>query len=807
VLEQSGEPIDSLPALSRLEVHTAETALSQILDTLDREHFDYVGLLASDVRDRLFLARHIRKHCPSTRLFAFGADTLYLNPGENPYLTGMLVVTPYPLFAANQTWTFPFAGSRQRWHAPSSPAQGIYNALLLHLQRVDDLLEYGQPFGRPKVDEQRYPTLWLSVVGRSTLWPLATFDVAEAENEMEYLAKACTDEAREPSNALAGLEATPRHSPPTVAVFVLALTAVLAALLGIATLLLAAGAWRGWAGFKGRLEQFAAILADPIGAGERFDHRAHLLVALTSLAVPGILFAAAVLSLDRWSPWVGPIPWPLWSVVLGAATILAATAVAALRATAALRPWWRTQPGGWLRWGQGAGVILTLGGSAGALVLSLWAAASWWGGAPPGDTAALFRALRAFGLLSGVNPLVPLTLVGLVGFAWGLSMLARVRLMESLHGPRQFLDLGGRSFRGVAAHEQRMQDALVFGFHALPPWPALIIVAAAIDCAAWWWLAPSLEGRAFDALFRAVFLAMSFAIVVIFLRSLWLWQELRQLLGRLACHPMVEAYQRLPPGLPWSPVLGWTGRHRALSGLGYAVERLGLATVALKGEKGTSPSDLAKLEKLSRRATAAFHGAEARQSAGRRDKAQACQCVLQAHLTAAGRALVPLLEERWPGIAREKKLEDRGDFVARAEEFVASRVAVFVQVGMTHARNLTGFVVAALVLMLVAAISYPLQPRKLFLGYHWVAILTVVIAAVTTLAEMNRDRVLSYLAHTPPGSVRWNREWVFRLVTYGLIPLLTLLAAQFPEVGAGFLSALRAAIGALGPASGLGPSQ
>lgn len=46
---------------------------------------------------------------------------------------------------------------------------------------------------------------------------------------------------------------------------------------------------------------------------------------------------------------------------------------------------------------------------------------------------------------------------------------------------------------------------------------------------------------------------------------------------------------------------------------------------------------------------------------------------------------------------------------------------------------------------------------------------------------MNRNPILSYLNGTKPGQISWDREFVGRILVYGLVPILALLGAQFPD--------------------------
>src|SRR5262249_15972303 len=129
-MNEHRNPKDLIPPFHELQEPSIELVVSGLLSTIARENIRYVGLLATDVRDRIFLAREIRRHCPDTVLFTFSADLLYLHTDSGLDFHGMLVVSPYPLLNMNQLWTDPSRGVRSRVQFPTYTAQGIYNATL-----------------------------------------------------------------------------------------------------------------------------------------------------------------------------------------------------------------------------------------------------------------------------------------------------------------------------------------------------------------------------------------------------------------------------------------------------------------------------------------------------------------------------------------------------------------------------------------------------------------------------------------------------------------------------------------------------
>jgi hypothetical protein len=86
-----------------------------------------------------------------------------------------------------------------------------------------------------------------------------------------------------------------------------------------------------------------------------------------------------------------------------------------------------------------------------------------------------------------------------------------------------------------------------------------------------------------------------------------------------------------------------------------------------------------------------------------------------------------------------------------------------------------------LLLMLLAVTSYPFQPREWLLWFNWSIILTTVFLTMVVFVQMGRDRILSDLSGTKPGEVTWNRDFILRTLLHGLVPILVLLSAQFPE--------------------------
>jgi hypothetical protein len=161
-----------------VERSSAEAALAQLLATISIDEYRYVGIVATDVRDRLFLTRRIHTYSPDVRIILFESDVLY-SLSSFAETRGALIVSTYPLLNENQLWasTGPASGIRQQFE--SDPAEGAYNAAVYLLQSmkipgpIPSFLEYGPPFRSSLVEEKRkpWPPVWVSIQGRQA-WPI-----------------------------------------------------------------------------------------------------------------------------------------------------------------------------------------------------------------------------------------------------------------------------------------------------------------------------------------------------------------------------------------------------------------------------------------------------------------------------------------------------------------------------------------------------------------------------------------------------------------------------------------------------------
>jgi hypothetical protein len=51
---------------------------------------------------------------------------------------------------------------------------------------------------------------------------------------------------------------------------------------------------------------------------------------------------------------------------------------------------------------------------------------------------------------------------------------------------------------------------------------------------------------------------------------------------------------------------------------------------------------------------------------------------------------------------------------------------------------------------------------------------------------MDRDEILSRVARTQAGKITWDLSFILRIVVFGLLPILSVVATRIPEVQTGF---------------------
>lgn len=781
-LGDSGRARDVLPAMTGpLTSAAAEQSLATIFSTLSHEELDFVGIFASDVRDKLFLAKEIKRYLPDVQLFTTESHALFAHPRFRNELEGMIVVSTYPLYATNQIWSFPFFGRTQRTHFPSEAAQGAFNAtttLLVEQERtcgeprkithygLMTPLEYGAPFALESGDDKlRRPPVWISVVGRGVAWPVAF----EPDPRSEPL----PTPASSPSRCA---NPTPCASPtPTPPPYVyewkqqagsprptLDIHRPFSWYLGL--LLVSGGVFLAWSHF--RLTQHPTERSETSWAplwyleptrtadekyvtARRYHSIGVFVVSIVGTSAFLMVFLAPAILEHR--EFVDATGWTTWDWRLQAVGLLAilVTMIALL---------------GRLLYASGTRVppLVVAVGSAVLLLAFAWRIADRF--ADSGQVAVFYA--RASDLASGVSPLGPVLFMAIALAWWFLCNLRRIAILERASPNGRESESGeqatGREWRDLASvasspfflRWSRMTLVLFAGVVM----PALIVGGRTL---------PSFEGPLFDLFVRPFgMVAVLCTFVLGVTHFLGIWGRLRNVLDRAATEPWMSGFERLAPS-----ILGGRSAFAAAACPAEALEASVMRALWLQERMAVSVIDPAALRASLRTDLNAI----TRSSPLHPPHEIRSQPALS-RLSRELREKLDVAEVQLPGIDHDSP------FRKTAEEFVALETIRRLTPYLYILRRLLIFVTACAMLTLLTVSSYPFQPRGMLHLVTLAMVVTSVGSALLVLWRLDRHPVFRAVASEGGGTASVASEYLLQALAYAVVPLLGLLASFSPEL-------------------------
>jgi hypothetical protein len=128
------------------------------------------------------------------------------------------------------------------------------------------------------------------------------------------------------------------------------------------------------------------------------------------------------------------------------------------------------------------------------------------------------------------------------------------------------------------------------------------------------------------------------------------------------------------------------------------------------------------------------------------------------------------------------KSEGNAEWLKRGHAYVVTVVAMLLNRYVRHFRSFVVVLTVDALLLLLAVSSYAFEPKRLLLTWMWVVMLSVVGLGLYVYVQLERSMVLSRIGGTEPGKIDVNAALISRVVTWGLLPLLTVAAAQYPQV-------------------------
>jgi hypothetical protein len=431
----------------------------------------------------------------------------------------------------------------------------------------------------------------------------------------------------------------------------------------------------------------------------------------------------------------------------------------------------------------------------------------WW--QPP--ALAMLSFIRAANLGNGVSPLKPLIFLGIANLCLIGGDLWRLRLLEDCRVNPPFLNFepGAESFRGVDALESQVIHFLECSLPELRGMRllfVLLLVSFLYFASSRGLPIVSIDGWSFDALFflSAIFIYSYFSILL--LRFLWVWIAVHRLLRRLYWHPTRNAYALLRlkslPDQSDNQTIRLVEPVPSLTAIEFSLQcaREILRMLDEQAGKGwragtfaaASPGIRKDLEETIRCAERGVACVLQAQSEPKHWRCAIIRRVETQDLTVClSYQIARLFEPAWRILAQHlPPALDEGDrkLLQQGNLFVAARVVDFLRQVFPQMRVLCGIAMVGVLAMMLAASAYPFVQRDTLLWLSWIVLLTVVAIDAIIFVQISRSRIISMLYGTTPGHFSWDSAFTVRILMFGVIPILTLLGAQFPNALGGIMS-------------------
>jgi hypothetical protein len=458
----------------------------------------------------------------------------------------------------------------------------------------------------------------------------------------------------------------------------------------------------------------------------------------------------------------------------------------------------------------------------------------------PGDPVLNFMMYRYVHVTSGVSPAVPWLLLCGAGLWWvwytlsGLALLdIRLPCLPSRQQLKLTRDPGIASSRGLESLDHLSSEDTEKLRNVLKPvywdWrvygPTILIATLPLVEIELRHPFQSFEGWFYDTAYGFVLGFIVFLLVSGLLRLWVVWFEFQNLLMYLDRFPLRRSFERLK-GFSWKPI--WRGGGVALQDSFRVIWRqfesldhlwnmqpqdreLSQAIEAARELRKTVGNSLRAQLIPPQRTNSAFirflQSAWATQPAWVDDWIKKF-CELQKQLALTCAVCLRYLSREWDSeitvdmfeVSRRvdtNRREGRPEPLVTqlAEQFVCLFYLNFILSVLLRMRTLVMSAAGMFVFVLLSFSSYPFEPASSFHTIMILLFLFIALVVAVVLAQMHRDATLSRITDTIPGEL--GTDFWFRLTSFVAVPLLSLLAAQFPEIGRWLFSWLEPALQAI----------
>ena len=754
---------DSVPSYSQTQTPLSQNGMiNEITRAIRRDNIRIVSVSATNVLDSLFLAGVLRRQCPNTRLLIQNADLLFVQAEQTQPLDGALFLTSYPLFAESNPWE----DRNDMIVFPDTLSEGVFNATVLMLTGEDERLSELADHAWQSVPR---PPAWLLILDRRgfmpvRFWPPGTW-----------------------------MPQPRKVSPPGSL-----------SLLSLAFVLIGAGigywAWH-----------------TPFDAPESVVSWRGFYLFLFLLIVAGMQLA---IWLTR------PSPMPL---LLGAGLpVLIAAKIGFPFALRFLR-----QPKDWSRKirNLATGPAVASAIAAGLVLAGILA---WWFCCHGEGSRSRLFAFRAGELRFGSSPLWPVVAAAAALLLWCFAHLRRLYFASCEQpeiGPVVDTVLPGclqssyTRFGELAGSVLGLLDQRVWFRIAVPILAALLYLFHVQIISKFGAILGSIDGTTYDGLCISLHLLLLGLLLLTCWQIHSLWRSLRNFTTSLSLLPLARAFIQVSRVGGNRPI--WVRRidRQALDIQTNSVlilHDMGLYSAQLLEQK-LSLNCLKKwqteysnrIEEAGRARQALWHSSDpALSEIWERILKPAWESEplvgkLDGEASSKPDTQAPKKKEQAPPEQKAKEEKDTpraterpltipgdpGNVADLARTFVALHYSLFVLYGVRQIQNLLWFPSIGFVLLMFSLNSYSFQAPQ-WIGRYLMVLFAVIAWMVgKCMVEIERDPILSRIAGTTPGEL--GPTFYLKLARFGALPILGLLAWQFPWISNFLLSSIQPALEAL----------
>jgi hypothetical protein len=776
-LKDSTTGEDSIPIYSATQSPLSQNGvINEITSAIQREGIRIVRINATNVLDLLFLAQVLKQRCPDTRLMVSFPDVLFIQAAQTGKLAGTLALSSYPMFDANNTWMGPPQDQHPQFFSDAN-SEGVYNATTLLLSDYrdfdcgpyranDEQLPSNYTLADYHWKALEHPPTWVLMLDRQGLLPV---------NVLPHTAEYEKSEAWFQRVPAPGRYSQAQLPPPSGLWRFVSTTAALAAVL-ISIWIFALELFPTW-----QVDARFTLTEIESEAGGRPFFLFLFLMLLVSILV--------VMWSPLWPPNHG-FSWFLFLPGLVAGMLLVCPA---------LYLFWR----GFCPGRRGVSMLFCLLPLTGALGL-------WLNSCFSGSDRSLFFSLRAIELHLASSPTWPILTGAGALLVWAFFHLTRfyqaaalrpdvlttgieTGLQPLLNKSVEDFDSSINSITGLWKPKQQRSFWLLFVLGGLLCWIGRIDVKLS-----------SVEGAPYDWLVLGVQLFVALTLLCGCWQATYLWRSLQSLLSCLGLLPLATSFIRTDHSASDRPIWARRLTFQSIDVHASSMAVLHDAALLRKSDKELSDwmrsynedltNDLLKVDPERTRAEAWACARKMRRS--RRDIAQGMFARVReqwiGNLVAPrmpGPALPSAELPPFPPPPKDDKFADL------AQTFLALHFSPFILYAIGQIRNLILFLSIGFVLLMFSVSSYSFQAPQV-IGRLLLALFAVIAWVVwTCLSGIELDPIVSHISGSDPGKL--NMDFYFRLISVGALPILGLLASQFPSIANFLLSSVEPALAAL----------